>query len=94
MLEESYRRIYPVEHDTNNLLLGSTSGWNISNSSGTINFIYNSTNEVSLTSGGNLTIKGTLPSISKHSDVTISSPAILQVLKYNTSSTKVMPPFP
>ena len=86
MLEENYRRIYPVVHDTNNIMLGGSTGWNFQNSSGTLNLNYNSTNELSLSSGGNLTITGTLPSISKHSDETISSPANLQVLQYNSSS--------
>ena len=54
MLEESYRRIYPVIRDTNNIILG---GWNIQNSSGTLNFNYNSTNELSLSSGGNFFIE-------------------------------------
>jgi len=83
MLEEMYRRIYPTVHDTNNLFLGSTSGWNISNSSGTLNFNYNSTNEMSLSSGGNLTINGTLPTINKLSNVSISSPTTNQVLQFN-----------
>ena len=34
MLEETYRKIYPVIRDTNNITIG---GWNIQNSSGTIN---------------------------------------------------------
>ena len=34
LLEESYRRIYPVIRDANNIMLG---GWNIQNSSGTLN---------------------------------------------------------
>ena len=29
MLEESYMRIHPVIHDTNNIMLGGSSGWNI-----------------------------------------------------------------
>ena len=45
MLEETYRRIYPVIRDTNNIILG---GWNIQNSSGTLNFNYNWTTELSL----------------------------------------------
>ena len=73
MLEESYRRIYPVIRDTNNIILGGSTGWNIQNSSGTLNFNDNSTNELSLSSGGNLSLNNTLPSISKHSDVSISS---------------------
>ena len=47
MLEESYRRIYPDIRDTNNIILGGSTGWNIQNSSGTLNFNYNSTNELS-----------------------------------------------
>ena len=70
MLEESYRRIYPVIRDTNNMMIG---GWNIQNSSGTLNFNYNSTNELSLSSAGNLSLNGTLPSIGKHNDVSMSS---------------------
>ena len=35
MLEESYRRIYPVIRDTNNIMIG---GWNIQISSGTLDF--------------------------------------------------------
>ena len=62
MLEESYRRIYPVIRDTNNIILGGSTGWNIQNSSGTLNLNYNSTNELSLSSGGNLTLNGMLPS--------------------------------
>ena len=71
MLEESYRRIYPVIRDTNTIMIGGSSGWNIQNSSGTLNLNYNSTNELSLSSGGNLSLNGTLPSISKHIDVSI-----------------------
>ena len=73
MLEESYRRIYPVIRDTNNIMISCSSGWNIQNSSGTLHFNYNSTNELSVSSGGNLSLNGTLPSIGKHSDVPISS---------------------
>ena len=73
MLEESYRRVYPVIRDPNNIILGGSAGWNIQNSSCTLNLNYNSTSELSLSSGGNLTLNGTLPSISKHSDVSISS---------------------
>ena len=69
MLEESYRMIYPVIRDINNIMIGGSTGWNIQNSSGTLNINYNSTNELSSSSGGNLTITGTLPSMSKHSDV-------------------------
>ena len=57
MLEESCSRIYPVIRDTNNIMIG---GWNIQNSSGTLNFNYNSTNELSLSSGGNLSLNGTI----------------------------------
>ena len=32
MLEESYRRLYPVIRDTNNIILGGPTGWNIHNS--------------------------------------------------------------
>ena len=88
MLKEMYMRIYPTVHDTNNLFLGSTTGWNRSNSSGTLHFNYNSTNEMSLSSGGNLTINGTLPSISKHTDVSISSPSNNKILQWNSSSSK------
>ena len=78
MLEASCRRIYPVIRDTNNIMIG---GWNIQNSSGTLNFNYNSTNELSLSSGGNLTLNGTLPPIGKHSNVSISSLTNNQVLQ-------------
>ena len=88
MLEESYRRIFPVVRDTNNIMLGGSTGWNIQNSSGTLNFNYNSTNELSLSSSGNLTLNGTLPSIGKHSDVSITSLANNQILQYNSSSLK------
>ena len=59
-------------------MIGGSSGWNIQNLSGTLNFNYNSTNELSLSSGGNLSLNGTLPSIGKHSDVSISG---LQIIK-------------
>ena len=65
MLEESYRRIYLVIRDTNNIILGGSSGRNIQNSSGTIKYIYNSTNELNLSPGGNLSLNGTSPSIRK-----------------------------
>ena len=29
MLEESYRRIYPAIRDTNNIIIGGSTGWNI-----------------------------------------------------------------
>ena len=38
LLEESYIRVYPVIRDTNNTMIGGSSGWNIQNSSGTLNF--------------------------------------------------------
>ena len=85
MLEESSRRIYPVIRDTNNIIIG---GWNIQNSSGTLDFNYNSTNELNLSSGGNLSLNGTLPSSSKHSDVSISSLTNNQILQWNSSSSK------
>ena len=44
MLEESYRRLFPVVRDANNIIIGINTGWNIQNSSGTLNFNYNSTN--------------------------------------------------
>ena len=46
-------------------MLGGSPGWKIQNSSGTLKFNYNSTNELSLSSGDTLTLTGTLPSISK-----------------------------
>ena len=52
MLEESCRRIYPVIRDTNSIVIGGSSGWNIQNSSGTLKFNYNSTTEASLSSAG------------------------------------------
>jgi hypothetical protein len=85
---EMYRRIYPVIHDVNNIYLGNTGGWNIQNSSGTLQFNYNSTNEMSLSSGGNLTLTGTLPSITKHGDVTITSVSNNQVLTYSSGTSK------
>ena len=88
MLEESYRRLFPVVRDTNNIILGGSSGWNIQNSSGTLNLNYNSTNELRLSSGGNLTLTGTLPSISKHSDVSISSQTNNQILQWNSCHSK------
>ena len=65
MLEESYRRIFPVVRDTNSIMLG---GWNIQNSSGTLKFIYNSTTEATLSSAGILICNG-LPSINTLSNV-------------------------
>ena len=53
-----------------------------------INLNYNSTNELSLSSGGNLSLNGTLPSIGKHSDVSISSLTNNQILQWNSSSSK------
>ena len=60
--------------------------WNIQNSSGTLNFNYNSTNELSLSSGGNLSLNGMLPSIGKHRDASISSLTNNQILQWNSSS--------
>ena len=88
MFEESYRRIYPVIWDTNNIMIGGSSGWNIQNSSGALNLNYNSVNELSLSSGGNLTLTGASPSISKHIDVSISSLTNNQILQWNSSSSK------
>ena len=76
MLEESCRRIYPVIRDANNVMLG---GWNIQNSSGTLNFNNNSSNELSLSSGVNLSLNDTLPSIGQHSDVSISRLTNIQI---------------
>ena len=63
MLEECYRTLYTVVRDTNDIMLGGNTGWNIQNSSGTLNFNYNSTNELSLSSGGNLSLNITLPQL-------------------------------
>ena len=63
MLEESCRRVYPVIRYTNNIMLSGSSGWKIQNSSGTLNFNRNTTNELSLLSGGNLTLSNMLPLI-------------------------------
>ena len=82
MLEESYRRIFPVVRDTNNIILGGSTGWNIQNSSGTLKFIYNSTTEAYLSSAGILTCNG-LPSINTLSNVSISSLSTNQILQYN-----------
>ena len=82
MLEESYRRIFPVVRDTNNIMLGGSTGWNIQNSSGTLKFIYNSTTEATLSSAGILTCNG-LPSINTLSNVSISSLSTNQILQYN-----------
>ena len=43
---------------------------------------------MSLSSGGNLTLTRTLPSITKHSDVSISSLTNNQILQWNSSSSK------
>ena len=67
-------------------MIGGSPGWNIQN--GTWNLDYNSTNELSLSSGGNLSLNGTLPSIGKHSDVSISSLTSNQILQWNSSSSK------
>ena len=37
MPEESYITIYPVIRYTNNIIVGGSAGWNIQNSSGTLN---------------------------------------------------------
>ena len=79
MLEENYRRIYPVVRDQNNIILGN---WKIQNSSGTLKFNYNSTTEDCLSSAGILTCNG-LPSLNLLSNVSISSPSTNQVLQYN-----------
>ena len=79
MLEENYRRLYPVIRDTNNIMLGGSTGWNIQNSSGTLNFIYNSTTEASLSSSGIIACNG-LPSLHLLSKVSISSLTRNQIL--------------
>ena len=67
-------------------MLDGSPGWKIQNSSGTLKFNYNSTNELSLSSGDNLTLTGTLPSISKV--ISISSLTNNQMLQWNSSSSK------
>ena len=63
-------------------MIGGSTGWNIQNSSGTLKFIYNSTTEASLSSGGILTCNG-LPSLNLLSNVSISSLTTNQILQYN-----------
>ena len=43
---------------------------------------------MSLSSGGNLSLNGTLPSIGKHSDVSASSLTNNQILQWSSSSSK------
>ena len=82
MLEENYRRLYPVIRDTNNIMLGGSTGWNIQNASGTLIFLYKSTTEASLSSGGILACNG-LPLLNLLSNVSISSLTTNQILQYN-----------
>ena len=62
LLSESYRRLYPVIHDTSNLFLSGSSGWNISSNSNSTNlcFNYNSSNKCYHDITGNIYITGDL----------------------------------
>ena len=89
LLEEAYRRIYPVIFDTNTLYLGGSTGWKIYNDTADsgLGFVYNGITMLRLSDTGNMSILyGTLPSISKHSDVTITSPINGNLLMYNGSA--------
>ena len=91
LLYEAYRRIYPVVRSSSSIILGTTTPWTINNNAGTLQF--NTSMMTLSTSGnlsiaGNLTVTGTCPSITKLSDVSISSPSIGNLLYYDSSLSK------
>ena len=59
LVSESYRRIYPVIHDTSNIFFGgSNTNWNISSNSNSTNlcFNYNSANKIYIDTSGDIYI--------------------------------------
>ena len=61
----------------------SSTSFNIENNSGSLNFYYNGTLEMSLSSAGVLATTGTIGALSKISNVSLTSPASGNALYYN-----------
>ena len=95
LLSEAYRRIYPVIRDSSDIVLATTStqltgytstSWNIENNGGSLNFYYNGTLEMSLSSAGVLATTSTIGALSKLSNVSLTSLASGNALYYNGSN--------
>jgi hypothetical protein len=94
-ISELYRRIYPVIYNSSDIVLSTTAtkltgyaatSWNIENYSGTLNYNYNGTTEMAVSSAGTLSLTGNLQLNNGSYSITLASPTLAASSTYTLPS--------